>query len=136
MNVKKLVEKLEDMINHDCKIVTGECFMYIWGADTIQINPEEGYMDNLEWKKFLEKEFNFTLNHKNWFIMSVLHELGHHYTLEYFDEEEVRKSQHGIGKNQNEHFYEQVEMVATDWAVSYYRMANMEDWENEITALL
>lgn len=135
-DTKKLIETLENMIDHDCKIVVGDSFKYIWGKEEIQIDPDEGYMDNLEWKKFLQKEFNFTLNHKNWFILSVLHELGHHYTLDLFDEETVRKSQHGIGKNQNEHFYEQVEVVATDWAVSYYRLANMEEWEDEVTALL
>lgn len=135
MNVRKLVTVLEEMIDHDCKIIAGDTFMYHWDDNAIEININETYMDNIGWKKFLQKEFGFTLNHENWFTMSVLHELGHHYTLDYFDKEEVAKSQHACVK-ENEHYYEPVEMLATDWAVSYYKLANMDTWNKEITALL
>ena len=135
MDVKRLVKVVGDMIDHDCKVIAGDTFMYHWGDNAIEININEGYLDNLGWKKFLKKEFDFDLNHENWFTLSILHELGHHYTLAYFDEDEVRKSQHACRK-ENEHYYEQVEMMATDWAVSYYRLSDMDAWNKEITECL
>ena len=79
MDVKRLVKVVGDMIGHDCSIIAGDTFMYHWGDNAIEININEGYLDNLDWKKFLKKEFDFDLTHENWFSLSVLHELGHHY---------------------------------------------------------
>lgn len=135
MNSRELVRAIEEMIEYDCKVITGDAFQYNWENHVIMINVSETYLDNIEWKKFLKKEFNFNLNHENWFTLSVLHELGHHYTLDYFDEEEVAKSQHACAK-QNEHFYEWVERIATEWAVAYYNSTDMDEWNKKITALL
>lgn len=126
---KNLVALVEEMIGNDCKVEIGDTFKYCDGV--ITVNPKEGYMANLSWKKFLQKEYGFVLTHKNWFVLSVLHELGHHYTIEYFTVEEWNKSQHEC-EHENEHYYEPVEKIATDWAVEYYKMANMQEWEDEI----
>jgi len=130
---EKLVELIEEMIGHDCEVKIGDTFKYWDGV--ITINPEEGYMENLMWKKFLLKEYGFTLTHANWFVMSVLHELGHHYTIDYFSVDEWNKSQHPC-ENENEHFYEPVERIATEWAIEYYRIADMEEWNEEIMRAL
>ena len=122
-----LTRLVYEMIGGDCKVVEGDCFKYIYGENTICINPNESYMDNMEWKSFLMREYGFKLTPRNWFIMSILHELGHHYTLCYFTPEEVFKSQ-TEPETEIDHYLEPVEKIATEWAISYYDMANMGKW--------
>lgn len=124
-------EMIEDMIDHDCKVEIGDCFMYRNGV--ITVNPFEGYMQNLEWKRFLKERFNFNLTRRNWFIMSVLHELGHHYTLQYFTKEETLASQKS-DSTEWEHYNEPVELLATAWATQFYMLniKAMQKWEEII----
>ena len=128
--MKQLVRVLEEMIGYKCKILVGETWKYNTNG-IITINPYDTYMNVLDWKMFLAKEFNFKLTRDNWIIMSALHELGHHMTISRFSMKEIRDSQR-LHENTAEHFYEPVEMVATIWAINYYNSHDMNEWIEEV----
>ena len=136
MNTKELIEIVSDMIDNDCKVIAGEKgFWYDQKENQITLGLNESYMDNLDWKLFLKNEYNFQLTRENWFTLSVLHELGHHYTIEYFTTEEWNESQHDY-EDVNDHFNELVEKVATEWAIEYYNMVDIDFWNKKITNAL
>lgn len=128
-----LTKMLENMIDYNCKVISHDEFMYKNG--TIYIATNEVYMDNLDWKAFLKREYGFDLTRKNWFVMSVLHELGHHFTLDAFTVEETAKSQREC-EDPVEHYIEPVERAATEWAIEYYNTHGMDVWNKEVMAML
>lgn len=82
-------------------------------------------------KEYIAKEFNF--NVENTFLISLLHEVGHFYTLPLFSKEEMKKSyrdkskiEKALEKNDDDatfssYFDLDVEKVATKWAIEYYQ---------------
>lgn len=108
----------------------GDTFCYCFGSSTINYTlveePEEKY--------FLNHVFSLAPDLKgyNGFLISFLHELGHHYTLDELSEDEVNESldtkrrinnEYTDGRIdlQEEYFNLPDEVVATNWAIEYIR---------------
>lgn len=108
----------------------GETFCYCLVFSTINYTlrkePEEKY--------FLDYVFSLAPDLKEYdgFLISFLHELGHHYTLDEFSEDEVNESlnakcrisneyEDGRVDLQEEYFNLPDEAAATNWAIEYIR---------------
>lgn len=108
----------------------GDTFCYCFDSSTINYTlieePEEKY--------FLNHVFSLAPDLKgyNGFLISFLHELGHHYTLDELSEDEVNESldtkrrinnEYTDGRIdlQEEYFNLPDEAIATNWAIEYIR---------------
>jgi hypothetical protein len=137
MSLKSLVEKF---INYDCEVEIGSNFLF-YPDGVIVFTLGEDKEDSILWKQFLKEHFNFTLTKENLFTMSILHELGHYYTIEYFTAEEWNEPELETEDNtalQMAHFQKPHELIATEWAIAYYN-ANpklMRAWNHRFTCAL
>lgn len=112
MGLTNLVEKF---IDKKCKVCFSGEFEYNPNTATIGITlVEKPYINNKLWKKYLKENFDFNLTEKNVFTMSVLHELGHHLTVNNFSNEQWEKDaqQKGI-----EH------LNGDDWTMAYFNLS-------------
>lgn len=146
-SLQKLVEKF---IDYDCPVKLGKSFVYEplddEGEGIIGITVDEEPIANIEWKEFLKKEFNFDLTCENVFAISVLHELGHHYTISKFDTDIWNElaEELTIAEIEDDHerhqayFRLQIEYVATAWAVEFYRMneETMRTWNHRLNCAI
>lgn len=139
-----------NIINTDLLIEKVDSFLSPFGIDSdfdsdFYYDPEEErvYFSILVTEKAdaLFKKFileNFNLITPNIFTLSLLHEVGHFYTLNFFTEKQIRnthKEKVLIEKKLNtlpinsdeynevfcEYFNLNIEKVATEWAVTYYK---------------
>lgn len=124
MSMEHLIEKF---IGNDCKVKQSNRFSYEPEDEVITFTFEENHDSNVEWKKFLKEKFNFTLTTENIFAMSILHELGHHYTVNLFSDEvwTSEATEECLGdltgtEREWAYFNMSTELAATDWAVSVY----------------
>lgn len=137
MTLEKLVEKF---IDNDCEVFLDKEFCY-YDDEIISISLSEDPEVNISWKEYLKKYHHFNLTVENVFIMSILHELGHHYTLPYFSDAQWEKEDKMKSKieekitKENAHacrikyFQMPTEKAATAWAIEYYN-ANREKMKN------
>lgn len=82
-------------------------------------------------KQYVFSEFHYEIS--NIFLLSLLHELGHHFTLSNFSDIEIRKEHKRKRKieaeltktDSNEAFLKYfdlpIEKTATEWAINYYK---------------
>lgn len=124
MGMEKLIEKF---IDNDCHACYGNQFAYLPDEEIIVFTCEEPIETNVEWKKFLKNTFDFNLTAENVFTMSILHELGHHYTVGYFSDEdwESQALEKGLedleGAELMQAYYNlPIEKIATEFAVKVY----------------
>ena len=125
---QKIAKLIEKFIDNDCAVSYDKFFFYSPDDELICFTFNEDEESNREWKKFLAKEFNFTLTKENLFTMSILHELGHHYTVDLFTEEQweeeaTEKCLEGLegAERERTYFNLPIEKTATMWAVNFYR---------------
>lgn len=132
-------------INKECYVNYGNCFAYDPTCETIIFNLDEDIIANQQWKIFLKYKFNFTLTKENIFTLSILHELGHHYTENLFSDEEweCQASESTLTetdelKIQQEYFNLPIELAATEWAVNTYRASldDMRIWNHRFTCAI
>ena len=137
MKKNALTKVVEKFIGHDCTVRMYDYFCYEPDTKEICITLFENNDANREWAKYLKDTFNFTLTKENLFALSVLHELGHHYTVDYFNEDEweeqaSEKLLRGLtGSARYQAYYNQpIEKVATEFAVNVYNenAENMRAW--------
>ena len=142
MRMEKLIEKF---IGYDCKVSLGKEFAYFPAKKVITFTYNEPIKANTEWKKFLKETFNFNLTNENLFSMSVLHELGHHYTEKLFSNEEWIEQTSGKyfenldGSELYQTYYNMpIEKIATEWAVMVYNanLLNMRVWNHRFNCAL
>ena len=137
----RLIELVKKFIDYDCDVKLDDEFM-IYPDGVISITISEDKEDNLVWKKFLKERFDFTLTNENLFTMSVLHELGHFYTIEYFTDEEWNATpEEQFTSNierQYAHYEKPNEVMATEWAIAYYNanLACMRKWNHRFCCAL
>ena len=125
---QKIAKLIKKFIDNDCEVCYDDVFFYSPDDELICFTFGEDKESNREWKKFLAEEFNFTLTEENIFAMSVLHELGHHYTVHLFSDEQWEQEAtestleglEGAEKDQA-YFRLPIEKAATEWAVMVYR---------------
>ena len=131
LNTSMIDKVLNDFLEpFEATAEMGDTFCYCLGSSTINYTlieePEEKY--------FLNHVFSLAPDLKgyNGFLISFLHELGHHYTLDELSEEEVNESldtkrrinnEYTDGRIdlQEEYFNLPDEAVATNWAIEYIR---------------
>lgn len=132
-------------INKECYVNYGNCFAYDPTCETIIFNLDEDIIANQQWKIFLKYKFNFTLTKENIFTLSILHELGHHYTENLFSDEEWERqasestlTETDELKIQQEYFNLPIELAATEWAVNTYRTSldDMRIWNHRFTCAI
>ena len=88
------------------------------------------------WKEYIKKTFSFEVD--NIFMLSLLHEVGHHYTLNTFSRMRIKTAHQAkelineeLGKLDpsdpaydvvySNYFDLSIEKVATAWAIDYYK---------------
>ena len=129
LGMAKLIKKF---IGNNCEVFHDSMFAY-YPAESesdeavITFSFTEDEESNREWKKFLNEYFGFRLTKENLFTMSVLHELGHHFTvhqfsLEEWNEQDMELSIRGLqGKERDQAYFRLgVEIAATEWAIKTY----------------
>ena len=128
MKRNQLINIIQDLTDHAVNIQYDEDGFYydMDNGGTIRFTLNDSFADDTDWRDFLKERFGFRLTAYNWFTMSILHELGHHFTIEYFTAEEWNKmcevldseDPHEINMD---HFNQKNELMATAWAVAYYK---------------
>jgi hypothetical protein len=133
MKKNSLTKIVEKFIDHDCTVKILKQFCYQPEDKIIGISLTEDNFTNGEWAKYLKATFDFTLTKENLFAMSILHELGHHYTVDYFEDDEWIKqaTEEELedltgSERQQAYFNLPIEKVATEFAVKVYN-ANKQD---------
>lgn len=124
---EKIAKLVAKFIDNDCSVSYSDVFFYSPDDELICFTFNENEESNREWKKFLAEEFNFTLTKENLFTMSILHELGHHYTVSFFsdeqwEEEATEKPLFGLtgAERDQAYFRLPIEKAATEFAIKCY----------------
>ena len=136
----KGTKKLDKMINNyvkkfGCTAELGSEFCYWHDDETVDYSFIIPVPSDEVWKEYVKKEFNFNLT--NIFMFSLLHEIGHHYTMDFFTQTQQNKNDKMVDKIEKvlsesddekldktmylKYFDLPMERIATKWAVNYYR---------------
>lgn len=119
------------------KAILGKDFAYYPVTEQVQFTlVMEDRADKI-FRKFIADTFNYEI--KDMFLFSLLHEVGHHFTIDDFEYEELDKEwkhksrieweidEDNYNEKSIEYFSLPSEYAATAWAVSY-----MRDHEEEL----
>lgn len=128
---KELVKIIKELTNYEVDVEYCTYGFFYEPDGTIRFTLNDSFYEDEDWRQFLAEKFGFTLTAYNWFTMSILHELGHHYTIEYFDSEEWNEMCDELDSNDSHainfnHFNQVNELMATEWAIEYYRQNKSE----------
>ena len=141
MKKNALTRLVEKFIGKDCEVVMSDYFCYHPTEEIIAITLFEDNTANAEWKQYLKETFDFDLTRENLFAMSILHELGHHYTVDYFENDEwiEQATEKALGDltgsaRQQAYFNLPIEKVATEFAVKVYNAneRDMRAWNHRL----
>ena len=143
--MRKIAKLIYKFINGDCDVIPSDMFSYKPIDEIITFCMVEPKEANIEWKKFLKETHNFDLTSENVFALSILHELGHHYTVDLFSDEDwesyaTQKTLEDLEGSELHQAYFNLpnEQIATAWAVELYR-ANptyMKAWNQRFNCAL
>lgn len=124
----KMGKWIQKFVGGACVACEANMFCYVPSNELITFTYDEPAEANREWKKFLKETFNFNLTNENVFTMSILHELGHHYTVGLFSDEEwtEQATEKCLENVPDDEYYQAyfnlpIEKIATAFAVSAYR---------------
>lgn len=142
-----LAKLTRDFVNKECTIQYGNCFAYHPQEKTITFSlGADDAEDCHEWKEFLAKKFNFSLTKENIFTLSILHELGHHFTIELFSDdewnfqatEEYLRNINDYHERSQAYFNMPIELLATQFAIDIYRNhpRKMRAWNHRFTCAI
>lgn len=125
---EKMAKLIKKFIGNDCDVKYSNMFSYEPTDEIITFTFGEDEFSNREWKRFLAENYGFVLTKENIFALSILHELGHHYTVDLFsdeqwEEEATESSLLGLtGSARHQAYFNlPIEKAATEWAVMVYR---------------
>ena len=130
-----------------------DTYQYSMYDYSIRYRITEGHIEDIWFNEFVKERFGYTV--KNTFIFSILHEIGHHKTIEDVYESDIiynycmneknridaEMQTAGSKKSKKlewEYFNLPDEIVATEWAVTYARTHQSElriIWEKVTEAL-
>lgn len=130
----KGIRKLESKVNKflapfGLKSVFGLDFAYLTENEVVQFPVfMTERVDNI-FAEWLKDTFNFDV--PNMFIFSLLHEVGHHYTIDDFDDKDFEKDEKrkakisenlekDYKKYSRKYFALPIEYSANEWAVNYF----------------
>lgn len=138
MEELKGLELIDEIVNDfvaefDCDAEFGSEFLYWHDDATIQYSLIIGDKTDVIWTEYVKSTFDYSID--NIFVFSLLHEVGHHYTMDLFTNEELiaeRRKIKRIEKRLNQsnsdlmdegyyllYFDLPMEKIATEWAVNY-----------------
>lgn len=141
----KRTEKLDKMVTNfvkkfGCEAELGSEFCYWHGEDLINYSLVVPCDTDDFWKEFVYRTFNYKI--ENIFMFSLLHEVGHHFTMDNFSKkqrnaenrmtEEIESklsisTSKTVDKGLNfKYFNMPMEKVATKWAIRYYKKHRRE----------
>jgi len=142
MKMEKWINKF---IGGVCSVYEANMFCFMPDDEVITFTYDEPTEANSEWKKFLKESFNFDLTNENVFTMSILHELGHHYTVDLFTDEEwteqaTEKALENVADSEycQAYFNLPIEKKATEYAVSAYKQNEtaMRKWNHRFNCAI
>lgn len=128
----KLVAQMNSFLRpFNVKSLLGEDFAYYPTTEEIQFTIAMNERSDKVFTKFVMETFHYQI--KDIFLLSLLHEVGHHLTLEDFEDYELCEewankimieleiNDTNYDEKQIEYFNLPSEYAATAWAVSYLR---------------
>ena len=128
--MQKIAKLVSKFICGACQVYPAELFGYSPNEPLITFCLDETTEDNRIWKEYLQENFNFKLTAENVFLMSILHELGHHATFPNFTTEEwieqaseksLQEKNYPTEKDYFVAYYNlPIEIAATTWAIKMY----------------
>lgn len=141
----KGIPKLDKMLTEfvekfGCTAEMGAEFCYWKDDELINYTLVVSTFSDKVWKEYVYKTFNYKI--ENIFIFSLLHEIGHHFTMDNFpkshrnfEEKMVAKIEKDLSNSKSEildrnlnleYFNLPMEKVATKWAVHYAKTHKLE----------
>ena len=149
LNEDLLVEMVDEFLEpFGCDSDFGADFSYDPEDDTIYFSIAVTERANRLFKSYIEKTFHFNVPHI--FMISLLHEVGHFYTLHTFSKMRIETAhsakdliEEALKMDNDDEIYSlyfdlSIEKVATAWAVDYYRknMKRCEDFYSKFEKTL
>lgn len=139
--IENLTEILQKFVKKfGCDIEMGAEFCYHYDDSLIEYSLILPTFSDKVWKEYVLKTFNYKI--ENIFMFSLLHEIGHHMTYDFYTEKEcntenkyiekiekelARSTSNAKDKRLNlEYFNLPMERTATQWAVRYYKKHKIE----------
>ena len=117
------------------KAVLSTEYSYVFADGSVTFKITEGSIEDEWFNEFIEERFGYHV--ENTFIISLLHEIGHHFTMGKFNKFQqskervaIAKIEHNLSESNDEDFDKEMykkyfdlpmEKSATKWAVNYYR---------------
>jgi hypothetical protein len=148
--LNKKVTLFVQSFDEDLTAKLGIDFEYSFEKERVQFPLDVDDIHDIYFVDFINKVFGYKV--KNVYMMSLLHELGHHFTGFDFDDEEeehylkrIKKISKQLSKNPEdrmsyfEYYSLPQEIAATAWAVNYYRNNEKEirrEWKKIKKALV
>lgn len=120
--LNKITEKINEFLKpFDCECKPGTDFAYYYAYSLITYSFIVPTRDRLEFLDSVNR-----LNPKveaDMFLWSLLHELGHHETMDFLEDDEAEECVHikeNITENNRKDYYDCIdEVMATTWAVDF-----------------
>lgn len=135
--IKKLTSHMDKFLKpFGLKSCLGADFSYHTITETIQFCLAIDENQNDFFVEFIEKNFDYKV--RDIFLVSLLHEVGHHFTLEDFDDEEwnddhLKKvfieatiTEENYKEKSFQYFSLPIEFAATAWAIDYLKSHEKE----------
>lgn len=125
---------LEDF---NVRVTLGDCFFYDPDTCTVYFTPFSSSSDEFH-RHWILQNFNYTIKEREYFLFSLLHEVGHHYTFSDLTDEDLqyeifcRKILENFDKYRtadeiNEAYFNlPAEKLATQWAIDF--MSEYPHW--------
>lgn len=148
MTFEERLERIDEIINDfvadfGCDAELDDSFCIYPDESTIAYTLVVGELSDIVWREYVQKTFGYAI--ENIFVFSLLHEIGHHFTMKNFSSKVWRKEkarerriEARLRKSKDENldrkFYLQYfdlpsERTATKWAVNYAKK-NKDELEN------
>lgn len=133
LNEDLLVEMVDDFLSpFGCDSDFDSDFFYDSEEQRVYFSIIVSERSDRLFKEYIEKEFHFNVT--NIFMISLLHEVGHFFTLKNFSKKKIRAAHEEKDiiaealemDNSNDEIYSlyfnlDIEKAATAWAVKYYK---------------
>ena len=129
--IKKLNAHMNKFLSpFGLKCTFGSDFAYWTESELIQYTIFLHQDSDIYFSDFIKKEFNFSVS--DIFLVSLLHEVGHYYTIDDFEEDELlndelikddlSNDQQITEKERNFRYFSlPVEYAATEWAINFLK---------------
>ena len=126
--------------NFDVRVVLGDDFSYDPETRTVYFTPFTCSVDDFH-RQWISDFFDFTVTERNYFLFSLLHEIGHHYTMESLTDEDLeyeilcrqalKFSDESDNRKNEAYFSLPSEIIATQWAIDF--MKDYPRWCKKMT---